>query len=307
MLGVLAGFAIIAAIVLVGYVLGRTGLLGEHAPYVLSRLVFFVLTPCLLFTVLAEADVRVLFSSRLVVSAIAAIACFALFALVAVFVFRRQVPETVVGSLASGYVNANNIGIPVSVYVIGDATYSAPVVLAQLLIFAPISLAILGASTTGRTTVGSILLTTVRNPLIIGSVLGTLVAVTGVELPEVVFEPFRLIGGGAVAVLLMNFGMSLSGSRILQAGTGRRDVALASVIKLIVMPLIAWALGAFVFGLEGHELFAIVVLAALPTAQNVFNYATRYDRGVIIARDTILITTVMCIPVLIAIALLLKG
>lgn len=307
MIGVLEGFAIIALIVLVGFVVGRFKILGEHAPYVLSRLVFYVLTPCLLFTVLAEADVHVLFSSRLLVSALAAIACFAVFALVAVLLFRRKLPEVVVGSLASGYVNANNIGIPVAAYVIGDATYSAPVVLAQLLVFAPIGLALLGGSVSGKFSVGSVLLQTVRNPLIIGSVLGVLVAVSGVQLPDFVFEPFRLLGAAAVGVLLVNFGMSLSGSRLLAPGSGRRDVILASVLKLLFMPAVAYLLAAHVFGMTGHELFAIVVLAALPTAQNVFNYAQRYERGVVIARDTILITTVLCVPVLVVIALLLKA
>jgi len=307
MIGVLQGFAIIGFIIAVGFVVGRSGLLGEHAPYVLSRLVFFVLTPSLLFTVLADADVHVLFSSRLVVSALAAIACFAIFALIALLVFRRSLPEVVIGSLASGYVNANNIGIPVAAYVIGDATYSAPVVLVQLLVFAPIGLALIGGSVSDRFSVGSVLLQTVRNPLIIASALGVLVAVSGVSLPDFVFEPFRLLGAAAVGVLLVNFGMSLSGSRLLEPGSGRRDVVLATALKVIAMPLVAFVLARFVFGMEGHELFAIVVLAALPTAQNVFNYAQRYERGVVIARDTILLTTVLCIPVLVLIAFLLKG
>jgi malonate transporter and related proteins len=307
MVGVLQGFAIIGLIIAVGFLVGRLRLLGEHAPYVLSRLVFFVLTPCLLFTILADADVQVLFSSRLVVSALAAISCFAVFALIALLVFRRQLPEAVIGSLASGYVNANNIGIPVAAYVIGDATYSAPVVLIQLLVFAPIALALLGGSASGRFSVASVALQTVRNPLIIASALGVIVAVSGVELPEVVFEPFRLLGGAAVGVLLINFGMSLSGSRLLEPGTMRRDVVLASILKLTLMPVVAFALARFAFGMQGHELFAIVVLAALPTAQNVFNYAQRYERGVVIARDTILITTVLCIPVLVVIAVLLKA
>jgi malonate transporter and related proteins len=307
MVGVLQGFAIIGFIIAVGFFVGRLGLLGEHAPYVLSRLVFFVLTPCLLFTILADADVHVLFSSRLLVSALAAITCFAIFALVALLVFRRRLPEVVIGSLASGYVNANNIGIPVAAYVIGDATYSAPVVLAQLLVFAPVALALLGGSVSGRFSIGSVLLQTVRNPLLIASALGVLVAVTGVELPAVVFEPFRLLGAAAVGVLLINFGMSLSGSRLLAPGSGRRDVVLASALKLVVMPVAAFVLAHLVFGMTGHELFAIVVLAALPTAQNVFNYAQRYERGVVIARDTILITTVLCVPVLVVIALLLKA
>jgi malonate transporter len=47
------------------------------------------------------------------------------------------------------------------------------------------------------------------------------------------------------------------------------------------------------------------VLAALPSAQNVFNYAQRYDRGEILARDTVLITTVLSVPVLLVVAALL--
>ena len=305
MLGVFAGFAVIAAVIAAGYLVGRLRLLGEHAPFVLSRLVFFVLTPCLLFSLLADADPAVLFSSRLAVSALAAITCFVLFTVVALLVFRRGVADTVIGALGSGYVNANNIGIPVAAYVLGDATYSAPVVLVQLLVFAPIALAILDAATSGRVSVGRVLLQTIRNPLIIASALGTLIAVTGVELPELVFEPFRLIGAAAVPVVLIGFGMSLSRSRILEAGSGRRDVILASTLKLIVMPFAAFVLARFVFGMTGHELFAIVVLAALPSAQNVFNYAERYDRGVVVARDTVFITTVLCVPVLLVVALLL--
>ena len=305
MLGVLAGFAVIAAVIAAGYLVGRLRLLGEHAPFVMSRLVFFVLTPCLLFSLLSHADPLVLFSSRLAVSALAAITCFALFTVVALLVFRRGAADTVIGALGSGYVNANNIGIPVAAYVLGDATYSAPVVLVQLLVFAPIALAILDAATSGHVSVGRVLLHTIRNPLIIASALGTLVAVTGVELPELVFEPFRLIGAAAIPVVLIGFGMSLSRSRILEAGSGRRDVILASTLKLIVMPLAAFVLARFVFGMTGHELFAIVVLAALPSAQNVFNYAERYERGVVVARDTVFITTVLCVPVLLVAALLL--
>jgi predicted permease len=306
-LGVLAGFAIIGFVIAVGFLIGRLHLLGEHAPFVMSRLVFFVLTPCLLFVILADSEPAVLFSSRLLVSALAAIFCFGVFALIALLVFRRSAAETVIGSLGSGYVNANNIGIPVAAYVLGDATYSAPVVLVQLLVFAPVALAILDAATTGTVSIGRVLLQTVRNPLIVASALGTLIAVSGVELPALVFEPFTLIGAAAVPVVLIGFGMSLSGSRLLEPGTNRRDVVLASALKLVAMPIAAFTLGRFVFGMEGHELFAIVVLAALPSAQNVFNYAQRYDRGVIIARDTVLITTVLCIPVLVVVALLLKN
>jgi malonate transporter len=305
MSGVVIGFAIIGAVILVGYIVGRTAVLGEHAPRVLSRIVFFVLSPCLLFTVLADADVHTLFSSMLAVSAIAAVLSCLLFAGIALLVFRRGIPETVIGSLASGYVNANNIGIPVAVYVLGDTAYSAPVILLQLLVLAPIGLTLLDVTTSGSTSLRRVLAQPLTNPLIIGSALGVVVSVTGVELPPAVLEPFRIIGAAAVPLVLIAFGMSLHGQRLLAPGSGRRDILLASAIKLAVMPVLAWVLGDLVFGLDDEHVFAVVVLAGLPTAQNIFVFAQRYDRGVTLARDTVLITTVAAAPVLVLVALLL--
>jgi predicted permease len=305
MAGVLIGFAIIVAVIAVGYLIGRFEVLGPGAGRVLSRLAFFVLSPALLFSVLAESDVHRLFSQVLPVSAAVAVLNIVVFGVVALAIWRRPVPETIIGSLASGYVNGNNIGLPVSLYVLGDASSSAPVILLQLVIIAPIALTVLDLTTSGTLSLRRILLQPVRNPLIIGSVLGLLVAVTGLDLPAPVLAPFELVGAAAVPVVLLGFGMSLHGARPLAPGTERRDVVLASILKLALMPVAAWALGFFVFRLEGHTLFVVTVLAALPTAQNVFNYAQRYGRGEVVARDTVLITTALSIVGLVIVAALL--
>jgi malonate transporter and related proteins len=49
------------------------------------------------------------------------------------------------------------------------------------------------------------------------------------------------------------------------------------------------------------------VTSALPTAQNVFVYAAAHDQGTELARDTILLTTVLSVPVLVTITSLLGG
>jgi len=108
-----------------------------------------------------------------------------------------------------------------------------------------------------------------------------------------------------VPVILINFGMSLHGRRMLDTPGTRRDVVLAVVLKLLLMPLVAWAAARYLFDLEGHALFVAVVLAALPTAQNVFNYATRYRRGEALARDAVLLTTLLSLPVIVVVAALL--
>jgi predicted permease len=292
----LTGFAVVGLAIAVGYILGRIDLLGPSARHVLGRLTFFVLSPFLLFTVLAQADARVLFSSLLPVSAIAAVAVIAAHALVARLAWKRPVGETVIGALSAGQVNSNNIGIPLSLYLLGSAAYPAPVILMQLLVFTPISLTILDTVTSGRTSAWRTFVRTATNPIIVGSALGTLVSVLGIELPPIVMQPATLIANACVPVLLISYGISLFGQRVL--GT-------SSTLKLLVMPVIAWVVAEFVFSLSAHEVLIVVVLAALPTAQNVFNYSQRYDIGESISRDTVFITTVGCIPVLLAATLLL--
>jgi predicted permease len=120
-----------------------------------------------------------------------------------------------------------------------------------------------------------------------------------------VLEPFTLVGAAAVPVVLLSFGISLRGRRPLAAGSDRRLVILASAVKVLLMPALAWVVGALVLHLHGHALFVVVVLAALPAAQNVFNYAQRYGRGAAVARDVVLITTALSLPAMFVIAALL--
>ena len=305
MLESLTGFVVVGVAIVVGWILGRIDLLGEHARPVLARLTFFVLSPFLLFVVLSQADVRTLFSALLPVSAVAAVAILATYSLVARLVWKRSVGETVIGALSAGQVNSNNIGIPLSLYLLGSAAYPAPVILLQLLVFTPITMAILDAVTSGRSSLWRSILRTVTNPIVVGSVLGTLVSVTGLELPPMVMQPALLIANACVPVMLISYGISLHGQRVLGASGRRRDVVLASSLKLFAMPVIAWALAEFAFGLSPHDVLIVTVLAALPTAQNVFNYSQRFGVGEVISRDTIFLTTIGCVPILIAITLLL--
>ncbi|WP_282836617.1 AEC family transporter [Microbacterium flavum] len=301
----LTGFVVVGVAIAVGYVIGRIDLLGPHARHVLSRLTFFVLSPFLLFVVLAQADVHTLFSALLPVSAIAAVVVFIAYGLVARLLWRRSLAETLIGTLSAGQVNSNNIGIPLSLYLLGSAAYPAPVILLQLLVFTPITMAIFESITTGQRRPFPILRRTFTNPIVVGSVLGVLVSLSGWRMPPIVLDPAQLIANACVPVLLISYGISLHGQRVLAPSGRRRDILLATGLKLVLMPVVAWVVAAFVFHLTPHDVLIVTVLAALPTAQNVFNYAQRFSIGETIARDTVFLTTVGCVPVLVGITLIL--
>jgi predicted permease len=304
MTGVVEGFGIIAVVILAGYALGRSGVLGEGARTVLSRFVFFAAAPALLFTVLAGADPTVLISPLLATSALAALTVVVVTVLVTRLMWRRTAAQATVAAFAAGYVNANNIGLPVAIYVLGSAAYPAPIILLQLLVYAPAGLLVLEHSR-GHGSAARTALRSLANPLLIASLLGAVFALARVHVPAPVLEPFRLIGGAAVPLMLMAFGMALHGQRVLEPGSGRRDVVLATGLKLLGMPLAAWIFGAFVFHLNATALHAVVILAGLPTAQNVLVYAMRYERSVTVARDSVLLTTLGSLPVLLLVSVLL--
>lgn len=305
MLGVLTGFGIIAFVIAVGYVVGRMGIGGPQAGYVLNRIAFFVTNPALLFTVLAKEDIRTVLSGVGLAANLAAIVTGLVFLVLSRLFFRRPAARTTIGVLSSCYSNFNNIGIPVAVYVLGSAAYVAPVLLVQLIIFAPIALTVLDVTSRGRVSIRDILLTPVRNPMILASIAGVVVAALGWTLPGPVDSAFTLLGGAAVPVVLMAFGMSLHGSGPLRVAGARAEVIVATAFKVILMPAIGWAVARFGFHVTGHALFVAVVLCALPAAQNVYNFAARYERGEIVARDAVLLTTIFSVPAVFVVALLL--
>ncbi|MCA5892347.1 AEC family transporter [Isoptericola sp. NEAU-Y5] len=304
MSGILTGFAIIGVVMAVGYLAARLRLGGPDAQTALNRIGFFVASPALLFTVIARADVAELFQAPLLVQAAAALGCAAIFVVANVLWLRRPMAEATVGAAASGYVNANNIGLPVAVYVLDDATAVVPVILLQLLVLAPVTLLVLDARTSGRVSLGFVLSQPVRNPIILGSLAGAVVSVTGWTVPDVVLAPLEILGGGAIPMILLAFGMSLHGSRPLAPGDGRSAILVASALKSVVMPALAFVLARYAFELDQATVVAAVTLAALPTAQNIYNYAARFRTGEVLARDTVLVTTVLS-PVVLVVATVL--
>ena len=302
---VVVGFAIVTLVVATGYLTGRIKILGPTALDVLSKAAFFVFSPALLFIVLGDADIRVLFSALLPVSALAATLALVLYVLIARLSKVRGSGRLTVGGLAASYVNSNNIGLPLAAYILGDPALAAPVLLFQLIVMSPIALTILDVSHQGSLSVRRILSGPIRNPLIIGSMLGVLVSWSQITLPDIVHEPLELLGQAAVPTLLFALGLSLASQRLWEAQEYRVEITVAAIIKLTVMPFIAWLLGVFVFALEPHALFTVVILAALPSAQNVFNYSQRYGVATPLARDSVVLTTLVSLPILMGLAFLL--
>ncbi|MFC7487149.1 AEC family transporter [Knoellia sp. CPCC 206453] len=306
MQGVFTGFATIAVVIGVGALLAHLRILDLTAQRILSQVSFFVGSPALMVVTLSRADVHEVLSANLAATAVAVVVPLGIYAGLARFVWHRRLGEGTIGALSAAYVNAGNLGIPVASYVLGDASYVAPTLLLQLLVLQPIALALLDADALGRSPSFAQLVTRpFRNPLTVGSLIGLLLSVTGWTLPDFVGNPLELLGNLAVPSMLIAYGIALRLGPGLGAAGSVSELATTSALKLVVQPVVAYAVAHFALGVDGHALLAIVVCSGLPTAQNIFVHATRYDRATVLARDTILITTMGSVPVILAIAALL--
>jgi len=304
--GVLAGFVTLGAIIALGFLLAQLRVLRADSQLLLSRLVFFVATPALLFQTLSRAPVSQIFTAGLAVAAVSFVGVAGIYVLLARTLWHRPTGDTVIGALSSGYVNAANLGLPITVYILGSASIIAPVLLMQLLVITPMAFAILDAVVARRRpSVFGLISQPLRNPITVGCFLGLLCSLAGWQVPALVTAPIALIAGMAVPGVLLAYGVSLRLGPKPIAGGSVVELAVVSALKMVVQPLLAYAVARWLFDLDSRALLAATVVAALPTAQNIFVYASRYHRSTTLARDSIFVTTAMSVPVLLVITALL--
>jgi malonate transporter and related proteins len=305
MQGVLEGFVTIIVVIALGALIAQVGLVDDRARVVLSRLSFFVASPALMVTVLGDADVTSVLSRNLVASAAGVLVSSVVYVAAARLVWHRDLADTVIGTLCASYVNAGNLGLPIAAYVLGDAALVAPTLLMQLLVLQPLALAVLDQATSERRpSVARVVTQPLTNPLTVGSLLGLVIALTGVTLPAAVRDPLELVGGMAVPSMLIAYGISLRLGPKPGHGTSAVEVGAITVLKLVVQPAAAYAVARYALGVGETGLLAVTVLSALPTAQNIFVHATRFGRAEVLARDCIFVTTVLSVPVVVALAAL---
>lgn len=306
MLAVLEAFAVIAVIILVGVIVGRTGVLGDNARMVLNRVAFHVGVPALVLLSLADSTPSEVFSLPLLISAVTTMAIFVIYFVIVVTLRRRNRGDATIGAWAASWVNAGNLGIPLSAYVLGSTTEVSALIVFQTVVLVPLGIAIINSGGRDGGSVASQVKALATNPIIVASVVGIVLAFTGITLPRALHEPLDLLADLAIPTVLLAFGIALVTQNGRQRGESRFDLILAVVLKIILMPALAYVLARWVFWAEPEQVAMATVLAALPAAQNLNTYAAVFQRGESLARNATLITTVASVPVIALIAFALN-
>jgi malonate transporter len=304
---VLAAVLPVFAIILAGFVFARMRRLGDDAVAILNAYVVWVGLPALLFDFVAEARWETLAQPGFVfVFGVAMIGVFGT-ALIA----NRHVPlaRRSLDALSASYSNTAYLGIPLVGALLGPTGTAAAVIASLLTVCALFALSVMlvevdlaPGGNAGRR-IGGVAVAVLRNPLVAAPLAGGVWAATGIGMPPAPKTFLALLGATASPVALVTIGVFLAQPRA--RGTPR-ELGKVVALKLAVQPLLTLAMLAIV-PLARPWAISALLLAALPTGTGPFMVAQLYRQDVTLTARTILISTILSVLSVTALAYVLVG
>ncbi len=274
----------------------RGGLIEERGVRGLVLFVFNFSIPSLLLRSLAQmefpADIEWgflgAFYAGSIVTYVAGIA-------IGRFPFKRSLADQAIFGMGGAFSNLVFMGIPITLSALGpDASLPMLLIIGfHSATFMPLTLAIVQADGPNRkrgfARFFAVFRDVARNPIILGILAGVIVNLLGFTLWVPVDRVLDLLGSAAVPVALFAMGASLAGYPL--AGDVLPALVL-SVLKLVVHPLVVWLVAVPWLGLGGLWVSVAIIMAAMPSAVNVYLFGARYDAAPDVAARTVLISTV---------------
>ena len=280
-------------LVLAGYAAVKLFRLPEAVPNALTKVVFTVVLPLLLFHLMSgfpqlpPADFRVLavfFGGALVV--------FAAGSWLGGRFLGLTKAERPVFAIAGVFSNNVMLGLPLAQLVLGPAAVpTVALVLAfnALLLWTLVTVAASWAQTGSASWAG--LARTVAkvavNPIVIGIAAGVGWGLTGWTLPTVVELPLSWVSAAAGPLALVALGGGMAHYRL---GGERRRTAGMVALKLVLQPLVVWGL-ALALGLGPMERQAVVLLASCAVGANVYVMAKQFGALEVPVSQALLVST----------------
>ena len=178
-------------------------------------------------------------------------------------------------------------GPPVLLATVGSSGLIAMVVgnLIYTVIILPFTIMIISGAKQGKSILQS-LLNAISQPLVFLPILGAMLAIFGVKLPEILQNSVNEIGKTSGGVALFFLGLLISGLK-LKVNT---EIVFNVIIKNVVQGALILGTG-FVLGLETELLKAVFLIGVLPTATAVPALAITNKAYADMATGTVLLST----------------
>lgn len=294
----------VAGIVLPLYLVIATGAAGRGVGIIddrvregISRLVYYVATPPLLFLGLAKEDFMSDFNGRVIVAA--ALLTIAAATIVYQIGKRLRMKPENLGTFTQGAFRSNMVfyGLPVCIMAYGDGIIAPTAIFlaAMLPVYNCASVIVLaaphanqGGSSFDFVKMGKELLV---NPIIIGCAAGIIWAWLKLPLPVPAEKTCQMIGGLAMPLALIELGSGIK-LNLLRGLAGQASAN--ALIKLFIIPIATYLLLRLLGPLDVQAKVAVIMMAT-PTAMMSYIMARQMKGSETLAAQQLILSTLLSI------------
>lgn len=286
-------------LIFIGYLAGRITRQPAEALGWLNTFIIYAALPALFFKLVAKTPVDQLARMDFVgLSLLATYSIFALLLVIGYVIRRNSLADSTIQSFAGSYGNIGYMGPGLALLAFGERA-AVPVALivclenAMHFITAPALMAVAGGDRRSPLKLaGDVTRKVLTHPFIVSVIAGFLAATIAWHPPQPVQQLVDYLAQSAAPCALFSMGVTLA-LRPLR----RVPVEISYIVpaKLILHPLLAYLVLSAFGNFDPVWVSTAVLLAALPTATNVFVIGQQYQVWQERASATILISTVLSV------------
>ena len=296
----------ICLLVMLGFSLRWFGLVKPDADEIIGDLVFKVAIPVLLFRLIAISQLEGANPWAIWASYFIPVAIVWIFASILLpLAFKREALYGLIGGTASGFANTVLVGIPLILQAYGEAgmvsltillSVHLPVMFFAAAVHHDIAVAIDGKGGQPEESwpqkISRLVITVLKNPIIIGIIAGSAFRVSGLEMPVILLDVTGKISSiaGPLALIVLGMGLNKYG---LKGNVG--PATITTFLKLLVLPGLVFFFSAYVFNQPPMFTAGLVLASAAPTGVNAYLFSQHFGTGHALAANSISISTPLCV------------
>ncbi|MEX0430610.1 AEC family transporter [Spiribacter insolitus] len=306
MLAVLQILAPVVLVILLGWLLARTGFISSPAVGELNRLTYWVGLPALLIDRIGGATPA--FGSVGGILAVMMGTTFILITVSALVGVIARLPARSRVTFVHGTFRGNLafVGLPVVIYSVAGTESAGSVESAALIAFVPLVIlynvmAVVLLQLPGQshpiTASKRVLRGLASNPILIASLIGILIALSGWEFPVFLDRTLSAVGQMALPLALIGIGAGLHATRLRGQ---RRWAVTGALMKTALAPLVGFGLAVWI-GLGSEEIRLALIFLACPTAAASYVLVQRMDGDSALAAGTIVLSHLFALPAMLVV------
>ncbi|HET7615595.1 MAG TPA: AEC family transporter [Bacillales bacterium] len=255
-----------------------------------STVALYVFVPCLVFRTIYEKDMDFRYFEMLVFALALLIALITVIKITSLI--KKYPQETESGMiLSTAFMNSGNYGVPVVLFAFGQHGFSYAVMYFVLQAMIMYSFGVYYAAR-GKAGILSAIRSVFAMPATYAFVVGLLVKGFHIPIPDSAFSVIDLVGSAAIPCVMVVLGMQLAEIEI--SGFRWGKITYASILRLVVSPLIAWVL-TLIIPMDPMLAKVLIVLSAMPSAATTTMFAVQFKSEPRLVSSITLVTTLLSV------------